>query len=243
MTMAVHGPAPASRWCCPSSALQSLLCVCAMLLLLPAAGARLLEPTASAVLGCNETECLQLQQQASARAEAASTRQKLPRAHRHESTQHRQLMQHPQPQVELHHQHRGEHHGQLGKISSSQNEEHQELHQEQKGGCRRVLWFMALYTGASLDADYVAHLKVAIMSAKKNAPSLVPHVLVDGGPGPVTSWLEAAGVAVIHHELSIYGLLEEARNAGHVDQVFTNLRWVTCMGRQAILLGHRRGGR
>lgn len=62
--------------------------------------------------------------------------------------------------------------------------------------CKRVLWFTALFS-PELDKGYVENIKVAVLSARQNAPSLIPHVIVDGPPGgELETWLQRGGVQV-----------------------------------------------
>lgn len=47
------------------------------------------------------------------------------------------------------------------------------------------------------------YLQVALLSARKAAPSLIPYLVFDGAPNEVTAWFERQGGRVILHELTI----------------------------------------
>lgn len=50
-------------------------------------------------------------------------------------------------------------------------------------------------TGTGGGTDYDTYLKAAFLSARRNAPSLLPHLIVDGPPNDVSAWFEAHGKA------------------------------------------------
>lgn len=60
--------------------------------------------------------------------------------------------------------------------------------------CKRLLWFMCLNDVTEKgDADYNTYIKAALLSAQKNAPSLVPYLIVEGSPSKLTTWFEDHG--------------------------------------------------
>ena len=75
-------------------------------------------------------------------------------------------------------------------------------------GCQKILWFTGVAAREKHDASDL--LKVALLSAKKRAPSLVP-VLIYSGPRehPVPQWFEDRGGFVVHHNLSLIQFFEE----------------------------------
>ena len=80
--------------------------------------------------------------------------------------------------------------------------------------CTSLLWLVGFQTKADEggevfyladNKDYVDHLKVAILSARKNAPSLVPVIVFTGGMNgnaALVSWIESHGGYVMHHTIS-----------------------------------------
>jgi hypothetical protein len=60
------------------------------------------------------------------------------------------------------------------------------------------------------------YLEAALVSALRNAPSLVPILIYDGPASTLTAWFEAMGGIVVFHHLSIYQELREAEATGHV---------------------------
>ena len=78
-------------------------------------------------------------------------------------------------------------------------------------GCQKILWFTGFVaSSASTPYDASDLLKVALLSAKKRAPSLVP-VLIYSGPRehPVPQWFEDRGGFVVHHNSSLIQFFEE----------------------------------
>lgn len=60
--------------------------------------------------------------------------------------------------------------------------------------CKRLLWFMCLNdVTTNGDSDYNTYLKAALLSAQKNAPSLIPYLIVDGAPSEMTEWFQNHG--------------------------------------------------
>ena len=70
--------------------------------------------------------------------------------------------------------------------------------------CKSVLWFTGIR--ASLDGDYES-LKVALLTAKANAPSLVPCLIWSGAASPVTAWFQRQGGRVFFHDLTFHAEL------------------------------------
>jgi hypothetical protein len=80
--------------------------------------------------------------------------------------------------------------------------------------CTSLLWLVGFQNKADgggevfylADSnDYVDHLKVAILSARKNAPALVPVIVFTGamsGNAALVSWIESNGGYVMHHKIS-----------------------------------------
>ena len=87
-------------------------------------------------------------------------------------------------------------------------------------GCTKLLWFVGFQTKSEKGGDvfyladsneYVEHLKVAIISAKAKAPSLVPVVVLTGDNrdnSNLTDWVEKHGGYVVQHKLSFYNELK-----------------------------------
>ena len=73
--------------------------------------------------------------------------------------------------------------------------------------CKRVIWFMGLRS--SEESDYNLYLKVALLSAKENAPSLIPVLIYSGAAGASTAWFERQGGTVIFHDLPFFDDLPE----------------------------------
>ena len=59
------------------------------------------------------------------------------------------------------------------------------------------------------DADYNSYLKVAMLSAKENAPSLIPVLIYSGAASVSTAWFEGQGGTVIFHDVPFYTDLPE----------------------------------
>ena len=59
------------------------------------------------------------------------------------------------------------------------------------------------------DADYNIYLRVALLSAKENAPSLVPILIYSGAASVTTAWFERQGGTVIFHDVPFYTDLPE----------------------------------
>ncbi len=80
--------------------------------------------------------------------------------------------------------------------------------------CTSLLWLVGFQTKAegggevfylADSSDYVDHLKVAIISAQRNAPSLVPIIVFTGsmrGNAPLVAWIEQHGGYALHHSLT-----------------------------------------
>ena len=80
--------------------------------------------------------------------------------------------------------------------------------------CQKLLWFTCL-GGAAATPDYnhyIKFLKVAVLSAKRHAPSLVPVLMYGGEPGPVTQWSTEQGGTVVYHTLSFLPELQKVAN-------------------------------
>ena len=74
-------------------------------------------------------------------------------------------------------------------------------------------WFIAL--NEPIDPAFVGHTslyenfaKVAVYSARKNAPGLVPNLIYNGPENSFTEEMQALGVNVFHHKLSFEHLLD-----------------------------------
>ena len=80
--------------------------------------------------------------------------------------------------------------------------------QKEPSGCQKILWFTGFAPSAVSNASDL--LKVALLSAKKRAPSLVP-VLIYSGPNehPLPQWFENRGGFVVHHNSSLIPFFEE----------------------------------
>ncbi|MEY2880288.1 MAG: hypothetical protein RLZZ15_2668 [Verrucomicrobiota bacterium] len=75
-------------------------------------------------------------------------------------------------------------------------------------------WFFSLSASTSTFDSYARMVQVAVASAAQRT-SLVPHFLFDGGPCPLTAWLEARGVRVIYCRSRFYPALDAlARQLG-----------------------------
>lgn len=82
--------------------------------------------------------------------------------------------------------------------------------------CNKVLWLVGFQTKSEEGGEvfyladnneYVDHLKVAILSAKAKAPSLIPVIVLTGdtrGNSKLNDWIEKQGGYVVHHRLSFY---------------------------------------
>ncbi len=94
--------------------------------------------------------------------------------------------------------------------------------------CKRLIWFMAIRgepEAESENYEYVMcgayfrfvtlltlanpyrFIQVALLSAKKQAPSLIPYLIFDGAPNELTAWFERNGGHVIFHSLSFAGAM------------------------------------
>ena len=62
---------------------------------------------------------------------------------------------------------------------------------------------------ASEDSDYSEYVKVALLSARHNAPSLVPHLIYSGAANSMTAWFELHGGEVLFHDLSFFTRLRQ----------------------------------
>ena len=86
--------------------------------------------------------------------------------------------------------------------------------------CKKVLWLVGFQVAAeeggevyylAHNDDYVEHLKVAIVSARLNAPSLVPVIVLTGGTkgsSKLVSWIQRHGGYVLQHRISFYKQLK-----------------------------------
>ena len=64
---------------------------------------------------------------------------------------------------------------------------------------------------AAADSEYFEYARVAVLSARRDAPSLVPYLIFTGAPNEFTAWFEEyGGGTVLFHDLSI------------MDQFFSN---------------------
>ena len=82
--------------------------------------------------------------------------------------------------------------------------------------CTNILWLVGFQTKAedggevfylADNNEYVQYLKVAILSAQRNAPSLIPVIVFTGGRtgnSELTVWIEEHGGYVLNHKLSFY---------------------------------------
>ncbi|GBG00625.1 hypothetical protein Rsub_13366 [Raphidocelis subcapitata] len=94
--------------------------------------------------------------------------------------------------------------------------------------CKRLIWLTGLQakTADGNDTNYMTsslhYLRFyasAVLSAKENAPSLLPVlVALNGMPKEYVEWLEAQGGIVIDHEVSFAKSMD-----GHVDPIMMNL--------------------
>ena len=62
---------------------------------------------------------------------------------------------------------------------------------------------------ASEDSDYFEYVKVALLSARHSAPSLVPYLIYSGAANAMTAWFELHGGEVLFHDLSFFDHLRE----------------------------------
>ena len=62
---------------------------------------------------------------------------------------------------------------------------------------------------ASEDSDYFEHVQVALLSARHNAPSLVPYLVYSGAANAMTAWFELHGGEVLFHDLSFFNHLRK----------------------------------
>lgn len=83
------------------------------------------------------------------------------------------------------------------------------------GSCKKLLWFMGLRAEDASQFEYYRYLQVAMLSARRNAPSLVPHLLFDGAPNEVTAWFDRHGGRVVLHELTLEDVMKKAVEQGH----------------------------
>ena len=68
------------------------------------------------------------------------------------------------------------------------------------GDCKQIRWFMGLR--ASDTSDYFEYVKVALLSARQRAPSLIPYLIYSGAPNKMTAWFELNGGTIVPHDLS-----------------------------------------
>jgi hypothetical protein len=74
--------------------------------------------------------------------------------------------------------------------------------------CQKILWFTGVAAREKHDASDL--LKVALLSAKKRAPSLVPVLIYDGpNEHPLPQWFSNRGGFVVHHNSSLIPFFEE----------------------------------
>lgn len=59
-------------------------------------------------------------------------------------------------------------------------------------------------------AEYIEYIKTAVLSAIRNAPSLLPVLLYDGGPSNFTAWFEAHGRSRLLGSMKIAQLMLKA---------------------------------
>lgn len=90
---------------------------------------------------------------------------------------------------------------------------------------------------------HMCHTQVAIMSAKQNAPSLVPILIYDGPPGSLTAWVERLGGKVIFHYLTFYQDLKDFESRGVLQKVRIQMllfrrKTSSCPGLCAERAGH-----
>lgn len=69
---------------------------------------------------------------------------------------------------------------------------------------RFMKWFFAIGSESCNFDKYEEMIKVAVISARKNAPSLEPICIFDGPESEFTWWLKDNNVKVIHHRVSFY---------------------------------------
>ena len=62
---------------------------------------------------------------------------------------------------------------------------------------------------AADDSDYFIYIRVALLSAREKAPSLVPYLIYSGPANTMTAWFEQHGGTVIFHDLSFFADLRE----------------------------------
>ncbi len=80
-------------------------------------------------------------------------------------------------------------------------------------------WFIALNQAidpeyVDLTRDYESFAKIAVYSARKNAPGLVPNLIYNGPENQFTADMQKMGVRVIHHKLSFEHLLDDVPGRG-----------------------------
>ena len=62
---------------------------------------------------------------------------------------------------------------------------------------------------AADDSDYFEYVKVALLSARHKAPSLMPYLIYSGAANALTAWFELHGGEVLFHDLSFFTHLRE----------------------------------
>ncbi len=83
-----------------------------------------------------------------------------------------------------------------------------------------VLWLHVVDHPPNPTVNHTNHPQVAIMSAKQNAPSLIPILIYDGPPGSLTAWVERLGGKVIFHYLTFYEDLRKFEKKGVLQEVW-----------------------
>ena len=93
-------------------------------------------------------------------------------------------------------------------------------------GCKKMMWFTTLGVrgDGTLQDTYAAFVVPALLSALRQAPSLVPHLIYDGpGNPPIVQWWKAMGGVVHYHHLEFYDMLKGVSNGVHHPVGFIDL--------------------
>ncbi len=95
----------------------------------------------------------------------------------------------------------------FNKAKSAVNNSKMDL--DQHKGCRKVLWFMGVGSASNVVSDqYFSFVIAAINSAKENAPSLIPIVLISGPESDLPLKVrQLKNVRFISHNLTFYDQL------------------------------------
>ncbi|PSC70643.1 Glycosyl transferase family 8 [Micractinium conductrix] len=80
-------------------------------------------------------------------------------------------------------------------------------------GCQRMLWFTAI-GGGDMSVEYQDYVKVALLSARQHAPSLLPVLIHSGSPTDLTRWWQSFGGLAVHHRLSFLHAFEAGMPPG-----------------------------